>query len=136
MGENNPPSLEELGDGDELPNHWQEETTITVTRYTKARLDENRDGVPWDTYLETLRREHADPLTLSDADDVAREVVERLEGSKPLAEMEFEDWFEPDYAQTIASHIESEIALGEVPVTLDASERAQIARDVAEELQR
>lgn len=56
------------------------------------------------------------PMQGVDSDEVAQKVVERLEGSKPLAEMEFEDWFEPDYAQTIASHIESEIMLSDVGV--------------------
>ena len=68
-----------------------------------------------------------------DPDDLARRVAERLEGSKPLEDMAFEDWFEPDYAETIAAHINAEIATGNV--TLEASERRKIAQEVAEVLQ-
>jgi hypothetical protein len=75
-----------------------------------------------------------------DSDEIARKVAERLEGSKPLAEMEFEDWFEPDYAKTIATHIESEIMLSDVGVDytpvlnrIDDLE-SQLPAKVAEEL--
>lgn len=69
------PSLEELGAGDDSPEYWAESTTITVDRYVKQTLDEDRDGQPWNQYLESLRRAKADPLTLSDAE----EIIEYLE---------------------------------------------------------
>lgn len=92
-----PPSLDEVG---ELDSYWNEETTITVSRYTKARLDAHRDGKPWDQYLEQLRREHADPMTLTSVDEIAERLNKQL------------------------------------TVTLDATERHEIAQDVAEVLQR
>lgn len=54
-------------------------TTITVREETKERLDEHRDGKKWDAYLEELRREHADPLTLNDAEEIADYLAKRLE---------------------------------------------------------
>lgn len=77
MGESElPPSLEDMADSDE--NYWMEDTTITVSRYTKARLDHHRDGRPWDQFLEMLRREHADPLTFNDANEIAEYLADHL----------------------------------------------------------
>jgi hypothetical protein len=45
----------------------------------------------------------------SDADEIARKVAEHLEGSKPLAEMQFDDWFHKDHAQTVAYAIIEEL---------------------------
>lgn len=71
-----PPALDEV---EELGDYWKEDTTITVRRYTKAQLDEHRDGRPWDVFLEQLRREHADPLTFNDAEQIAEYLEEQLE---------------------------------------------------------
>jgi len=54
-------------------------TTITVREETKKRLNEHRDGKKWDVYLEELRREYADPMTLSEAEAIAEYIAERLE---------------------------------------------------------
>jgi len=72
------PALSEIGDGEDLPGYWAEATTITVRRYTKQRLDDDRDGKPWDRYLEELRRSKADPLTLSGVDEIAERLNEQL----------------------------------------------------------
>lgn len=54
-------------------------TTITVPVDVKESLDEHRDGRPWGTYLEQLRREHADPLTINDVQELARLLSEELD---------------------------------------------------------
>lgn len=72
------PSLEELGDGDDLPEYWAESTTITVDRWVKESLDRHREDRPWNAYLEKLRREHADPLTLNDVHELADELKNEL----------------------------------------------------------
>lgn len=87
MGDEQPPALDEVEPG-EAGGYWSEDTTITVSRYTKASLDEHRDGRPWDEYLEKLRREHADPLTLTDAEQIA----ERVSGELPDAETVTLEW--------------------------------------------
>jgi len=74
----NVPSLEELGDGEELPEWWRKDTTITVTRFTKQRLNTHRDGRPWDVYLEKLRREHADPITYNGVEEIAEQLKNEL----------------------------------------------------------
>jgi len=55
-----------------------EYTTITVRKRTKERLNEHRDGRPWDQYLEKLRREHADPVTLNDMGELADSLEDEL----------------------------------------------------------
>jgi len=76
MGQDtDPPPLDEV---DELSEYWTENTTISVSRHTKARLDEHRDGRPWDTYLEQLRREHADPITINGVQEMADILVDEL----------------------------------------------------------
>lgn len=70
-----PPALDEV---DELDDYWTESTTITVSRYTKAQLDEHREGRPWDEFLEMLRREHADPITFNDAQQIVDFINEEV----------------------------------------------------------
>jgi len=84
MGDSDtPPTLSELVDTDPDENYWAERTTITVSRATKQRLDAHRDEKPWDHYLEQLRRESADPLTLTDAEQVADAVSGEVELDVP-----------------------------------------------------
>ena len=78
------PSLEELGSGAEMPEYWTTSTTITVDRWVKASLDEHRDGRPWGQFLEQLRREHADPITINDVGELADRLDEEL-GQSGLA---------------------------------------------------
>jgi len=79
MGDETPPPLD--AEFDELDNYWLEDTTITVPRITKQHLDEHRDGKKWGPYLEELRRQYADPLTLRDVDEIA----ERLKNEVSMA---------------------------------------------------
>lgn len=65
-------------DPDEWDEMWNEKTTITVDRWVKAHLDHDRDGQPWNQYLETLRRQKADPVTLSDAQVIAEYLEDKL----------------------------------------------------------
>lgn len=76
------PSLEELGEGDDVPAYWEESTTITVDRWVKESLDAHREGRPWNQYLEQLRREHADPITFNDA----QQIVEYIDSEVSLRE--------------------------------------------------
>jgi len=87
MGEReDPPTLEELA---ENPDHnwWSEDTTITVSKATKRQLDAHRDGRPWNQYLEQLRREHADPLTLNSVDEIADRLESQMDTSGGIADL-------------------------------------------------
>ena len=89
------------------------------------------------TYGEIMRdgletTETPNELGSVDTDAIADAVAARLEGSKPLEDMAFEDWFEPDYAQTIARHIEAEIEFGEIELN-DRLARIESAAATAEE---
>lgn len=66
-------------DPDEWDEKWNEKTTITVDRWVKAHLDHGRDGQPWNEYLEMLRRQKADPVTLSDAQAIAEYLTAEIE---------------------------------------------------------
>lgn len=108
-----PPSLDEV---EELDEYWTENTTITVSRYTKARLDEHRDGRPWDEFLEKLRMEHADPLTLRDIDEISDLVAEQT-------------------ADLLVSELGDGMTLNYRPVLNRLDDlQAQLPKDVAEEL--
>ncbi len=77
MDEDSPPPLD--APADEIDDHWTEDTTITLPRIVKASLDEHRDGKKWGPYLEELRRNYADPLTLNDAEEIAEYVTKQLD---------------------------------------------------------
>jgi hypothetical protein len=92
------------------------QTSIPVDSAVRDRLASDKpDDVSWSEYLTKLHSDGEIPVDVNaqpadvDADDIARRVAERLEGAKPLDEMAFEDWFEPDYAQTIAHHISADL---------------------------
>jgi hypothetical protein len=121
-----------------------ETTTIQITKEQACELDARReyDDEPYKSVIARILKDGDGNNSAIDSDEVARKVAERLEGSKPLAEMEFDDWFEPDYAKTIATHIGSEIALSDVAVDhspvlnrIDDLE-TQLPRKVADELSR
>jgi len=83
----------------------------TETFDTLHELKESR-GDTWDQLLLWLYEDaRDDPLDNNsvDADEVAQVVVERLEGSKPLEDMAFDDWFEPNHGQTVAVKIVEEL---------------------------
>ena len=69
-----------------------------------------------------------------DAEQVAKTVVARLEGSKPLEEMAFDDWWEPDYAQTIALSVVDE--LEDVDIAWDEPEGGGFPDDLRDQLDR
>ena len=70
-----------------MPREETEYTTITVPKRVKNDLDEHRGGRPWAVFLEQLRREHADPITLNDAEEIADRVVERVDGEVDAGEL-------------------------------------------------
>jgi len=74
---------------EELEDYWKEETTITVRRMTKRRLDEHRDGRSWDVFLEKLRREHSDPLTINDVERLSEMLAEKREDGE-FVEVDFD----------------------------------------------
>jgi len=90
-------------------------TTIQITKDQAEQLQE-RKQYDDESYKSVIARLLETDSSAIDTDEIARKVEERLQGSKPLAEMEFDDWFEPDYAKTIATHIGNEIALSDVSV--------------------
>jgi hypothetical protein len=79
MGDD-PPPLD--ADPAEIDDYWTETTTISVPRIVKENLDKHRDGRPWGEFLERLRREHADPITLNDAEEIADVVSDRVDGAE------------------------------------------------------
>lgn len=87
MGDTDPPPLDEIPEDGDLPSYWAEDTTITVRRATKQRLDAHRDDRPWDVYLEQLRREHADPLTLNGVLEIADHVSDEVDASVDADEL-------------------------------------------------
>jgi len=98
------------------------------------------------TYGEIMRAGLGeDPsVTHVDSDAIADAVAERLEGSKPIEDMAFEDWFEPDYATTIANQIQAELLAGELGEDLQerldrieaaAKEATQTAQETQTELE-
>lgn len=76
------PSIEEVENTDDLPDWWAQDTTITVSRFVKQSLDAQREGRPWGIFLEKLRREHADPLTVNDVDELAKVLKNNLAGAQ------------------------------------------------------
>lgn len=84
--DDDPPALDEFDTFDAEDNYWLEDTTITVPRIVKASLDEHRDGQNWANYLESLRREHADPLTLNDAEAIAEHLEDALDTASMAAD--------------------------------------------------
>ena len=87
------------------------------------------------TYTEIMRDGLADESALRVSEEhrgkeIADAVVERLEGSKPLEDMAFDDWFEPDHAETIARHVAAELVAGDLADRLD---RIESAAEAAEE---
>jgi len=75
MPEQEPPDFDDLQG---LDGYWMEPTTITVSRFTKAHLDDARNDQPWDSYLQELRRAQADPLTLNDTQEIAESIKDDL----------------------------------------------------------
>ena len=65
-------------DPDEWAEKWDQPTTITVNRWVKAHLDHDRQGQPWNEYLESLRQLKADPLTYSEVEAIADRLEERV----------------------------------------------------------
>jgi len=90
-------------------------SSLPVRESTRDRFKEERpeDASSADEFLNTLLDQYTDETEGVDANEIARQVTKRLQGSKPLAEMAFEDWFQPDYARTIADHIESELMMSD-----------------------
>ena len=63
---------------EEWDEKWHEKTTITVDRWVKAALDHDREGKPWNEYLNGLRRLKADPLTFSEVEAIAEHLEDEL----------------------------------------------------------
>lgn len=113
MGEDSPPpALDELPE--EETNYWLETTTISVKRITKQQLDHERDGKPWDEYLEQLRREHADPLTVNNVDDITDRISDQIDT------LAYEGALSEDDAQRIESSLSTiEERTGRIEKQLD-----------------
>jgi len=111
--------------------------TIKIPEATKQEA--KADSRTYEQIMQDgLGKERSNDVQLDEA-EVAKQVEERLQGSKPLAEMEFEDWFEPDYAKTIATHIESELLLSddygkEVAQMIVADLKTELPAKIAEEM--
>jgi len=115
-----------------MPDDWK---TIRVPKdvYDDAKLRKEEHGVTWGEYVNPHAwhsvfdepKDVPEDTTVEavdiDADKIAQVVVERLEGSKPLEDMAFDDWFEPDHAQTVALQIVDELEDLELEVESDSS---------------
>jgi len=64
-------------------------------------------------------------------DELATAVADKIEQSD---REDFDDWFSPDVARTIAEYVVEDMDYNVSPVTLEASEYNKIAREVAGEL--
>jgi len=53
-------------------------TTITVPREVKEALNEERNEQPWGAFLEQLRQQYADPISLNDTSEIATAVENAL----------------------------------------------------------
>jgi len=76
MAEREPPNLDEP---EKMDEYWEEDTTITVPRYVKWSLNEHRDGKPWGRFLEELRKQYADPMTMNDGQQIVEFLESELE---------------------------------------------------------
>lgn len=91
-----------------------EYTTITVMESVKEDLDKERNGQPWSAFLEELRQEYADPITLNDVEEIADRLGERLDG----------DMGTGDVALGVADYLMTEYNLPEkVAEELEARQR-------------
>ena len=116
---------------------------IPISEANRDALTELKRGDDtYDDVIERLLDGGAVSECDCDADSIAETVAGRLEGSKPLEDMAFDDWWKPNHAQTIALSVVDELEGVDIAwgapnaVSLEASERRKIAQEVAEELQR
>lgn len=128
-----------------MSDEWK---TIRVPKdvYDDAKVRKEEHGVTWGEYVNphawhsvfdepTELPEDREAITAGpDPEEVAQVVVERLEGSKPLEDMAFDDWFEPNHAQTVALKIVEE--LEGLDLEFDASNSASNEVDLTPVLNR
>jgi len=140
MGEQpEPPALDDV---DELDGHWTKDTTITVNRITKARLDRIRDDLPWDAFLEKLRREHADPLTMNDGEQIVDYLESQLDSidgdnSDVLEEIKKQlDRIETAQGHTVEEGLtmSADVDESEIARMVVADLKAELPEAIAEEL--
>ena len=107
---------------------------VTVKVPKEVRDDAREDPR---TYGEIMRAGLGTNTNDADAEALADAVADRLEGSKPIEDMAFEDWFEPDYAMTIARQLNAELLEGDLSKQLDRIESAATtAEDRTGDIQR
>jgi len=109
-----------------LPNDAKEWKTVKI----EAPVRDDAQADPR-TYSEIMRAGLDEtPTDAAGKDKIAQAVAERLEGAKPLEDMAFDDWWEPDHAQTIALSVVDE--LEDVDIAWDEPE----TQDFADQLDR
>jgi len=106
-----------------------------VQQIDKTDLGDSRTSVVRSLIAHYREGETSDSETPAepsvDTDELATAVADKLEQSDYE---DFDDWFSPDVARTIAEHVVEDIDVNVSPVTLEASEYNKIAREVAGEL--
>jgi len=110
-------------------------TTIRVSKDAKAKAQESKhDNETWNDYLQ--RCTDNPPVVEGggsgvDVEQLADSVAHRIEESDYE---DFDDWFSPDVARTIAQHVIDGMEYNTGPVQLEATEYRKIADAVTENL--
>ena len=102
-------------------------TTIRVSKDAKAQAQEaKRDGETWNEYLQRCTETPPNVQEFVPVDEVVgREVPQ----SSVEQDRDFDDWFSPDHAKTVAEHIRLELEQTNT-VQLEATEYSKIADEL------
>lgn len=117
----------EAGDvKDEHDETWPE--VLQFYAEYRPQVDTLNDPVD----VDDLRAVTATPEDLTALRSDVLERLDELAENGDIEDRDFEDWFEPDYAQTIAEYIRMDLEVGQQsgPVELDATEYTKIADEI------
>ena len=102
-------------------------TTIRVSKDAKAEAQEaKRDGETWNEYLQRCTET---PPNVQEFVPVEEVVGREVPQSSVEQDRDFDDWFSPDHAKTVAEHIRLELEQTNT-VQLEATEYSKIADEL------
>ena len=102
-------------------------TTIRVSKDAKAEAQEaKRDGETWNEYLQRCTDT---PPNVQEFVPVEEVVGREVPQSSVEQDRDFDDWFSPDHAKTVAEHIRLELEQTNT-VQLEATEYSKIADEL------
>ena len=99
---------------------------VPAEAWEQAKAQKEDNDRTWGDQI--VRDVDSDSTTEIDTDAIVERIVTTLEQSD---REDFDDWFSPDVAQTIAHHVIAEIEQERGPVQLEATEYTKIAEEVA-----